>query len=96
MASRRKAADQASVDAPDQKTDNTPFSTPADVVPEKPRSSSHLKLTTFWPDADEIKDLTIAIQEPDALVEIYPRNHKPSTPTVITGSARTVQYLITN
>ena len=35
MASRRKAADQASVDAPDQKTDDTPFSTPADAVPEK-------------------------------------------------------------
>ena len=82
--------DQASVDAPDQRTDDTPFSTPADAVPEKPRSSSHLKLTTFWPDADEIADLTRAIHEPDALVEIYPRNHEQSTPTVITRSARTV------
>ena len=96
MASRRKAADQASVDAPDQRTDDTPFSTPADAVPEKPRFSLHLKLTTFWPDADEIADLTRAIQEPDALVEVYPRNHEQSTPTVITQSARTVQYLITN
>ena len=96
MASRRKAADQASVDAPDQRTDDKPFSTPADAIPEKPRSSLHLKLTTIWPEAVWIADLTRAIQEPDPLVEIYPRNHEQSTPTVITRSARTVQYLITN
>ena len=90
MARRMKAADQAVVDAPVQRTDNTLFSTPADAVPEKPRSSSHLKLPTFWPDADEIADLTRAIHKPNALVEIYLRNHEQSTPTVIIRSARTV------
>ena len=90
MASRKKAADQAVVDAPVQKTDDALFSTPTDAVPENSRSSSHLKLPTFWPDADEIADLTRAIHEPDALVEIYLRNHARSTPTVITRSERTV------
>ena len=54
MTSRKKAADQAVVDAPVQKTDDVLFSTPADAVPEDSRSSSHLKLPTFWPDAAEV------------------------------------------
>ena len=71
MASRKKAADQAVVDVPVKKTDDALFSTPADAVPKDSKSSSHLKLPTFWPNADELANLTREIHEPDALVEIY-------------------------
>ena len=55
MASKKKAADQAVVDAPVLKTDDALFSTPADAVPEVSSSAAqHLKLPTFWPDAAEV------------------------------------------
>ena len=54
MASMKKAADQAVVDAPVLKSDNALFPAPADAVPEVASSSSHLKLPTFWPDAAKV------------------------------------------
>ena len=46
MTSRKKAADQAADDAL--------LSTPADAIPEDSKSSSYLKLPTFWPDSAEV------------------------------------------
>ena len=54
MASKKKAADQAVVDAPVLKTDDALFPAPADAVPEVASSAAHLKLPTFWPDAAEV------------------------------------------
>ena len=54
MASKKKAANQAVVDAPVLKTDNALFPAPADAVPVVASSAAHLKLPTFWPDAAEV------------------------------------------